>query len=188
MLEPTRSELASCDLLMLIGCVKKQTNGHPTSKKSLDTTLSEPRSQIKFREGNETRNEMTVRLFGREVRFAPHYCNLLLQTRLKTPTSITRNKQIIPSLRSSHFPGKMNGVDRRICGRGALIVFEGCDRSGKSTQCGMLVEHLRSTGRCVEHFRFPGKISFLFSFCCQVRSIQDETSINYQTASDCKRD
>ena len=111
---------------------------------------------------------------GREVRFAPYFCNLLLQTRLKTLTSITRNKQIIPSLRSSHFPGKMNGVDKRICGRGALIVFEGCDRSGKSTQCGMLVEHLRSTGRCVEHFRFPGKMWFLFSLlCCRVRSIQD---------------
>ncbi|CAB4025580.1 thymidylate kinase-like isoform X1, partial [Paramuricea clavata] len=41
--------------------------------------------------------------------------------------------------------------------RGAMIVFEGCDRCGKSTQCVKLVEYLRSMGRKVELFRFPDR-------------------------------
>lgn len=40
-------------------------------------------------------------------------------------------------------------------GRGKLIVFEGLDRSGKSTQCALLVERLREKGERVEHLRFP---------------------------------
>lgn len=39
--------------------------------------------------------------------------------------------------------------------RGKLIVFEGLDRSGKSTQCERLVTHLRHQGEKVEHMRFP---------------------------------
>jgi dTMP kinase len=41
--------------------------------------------------------------------------------------------------------------------RGKLIVFEGLDRSGKSTQCALLVERLRERGDCVEHLRFPNR-------------------------------
>ena len=41
--------------------------------------------------------------------------------------------------------------------RGKLIVFEGLDRSGKSTQCALLVEHLISQGDRVEHVRFPNR-------------------------------
>ncbi|KJE93668.1 deoxythymidylate kinase [Capsaspora owczarzaki ATCC 30864] len=41
--------------------------------------------------------------------------------------------------------------------RGALIVFEGCDRSGKSTQCLMLVERLKALGKRVQHLRFPDR-------------------------------
>lgn len=40
--------------------------------------------------------------------------------------------------------------------RGAMIVFEGCDRCGKSTQSLKLVEYLQSLGRRVQLFRFPG--------------------------------
>ena len=50
----------------------------------------------------------------------------------------------------------MNSVARR--GRGILVVFEGCDRSGKSTQCRMLVDYLKSIGRDVAHLRFPGNL------------------------------
>jgi len=39
--------------------------------------------------------------------------------------------------------------------RGALIVLEGCDKSGKSTQCRKLVQHLNDTGRSAELWRFP---------------------------------
>ena len=41
--------------------------------------------------------------------------------------------------------------------RGMLIVFEGLDRSGKSTQCERLVEYLRRNGETVEHMRFPNR-------------------------------
>ncbi|KAK4542249.1 hypothetical protein LTR36_006902 [Oleoguttula mirabilis] len=41
--------------------------------------------------------------------------------------------------------------------RGKLIVFEGLDRSGKSTQCERLVTHLRHQGQKVEHLRFPDR-------------------------------
>jgi dTMP kinase len=41
--------------------------------------------------------------------------------------------------------------------RGKLLVFEGLDRSGKSTQCALLVEHLLSQGDRVEHVRFPNR-------------------------------
>jgi dTMP kinase len=43
------------------------------------------------------------------------------------------------------------------CSRGALIVFEGVDRCGKSTQCAKLVEHLESLGLPVELWRFPDR-------------------------------
>lgn len=55
----------------------------------------------------------------------------------------------------------MNCITRR--GRGILVAFEGCDRSGKSTQCQMLVEYLKSIGRDVAHLRFPGNFYVLFA-------------------------
>jgi len=41
--------------------------------------------------------------------------------------------------------------------RGALIVLEGVDRAGKSTQCAKLVEYLQSIGRPAELWRFPDR-------------------------------
>ena len=41
--------------------------------------------------------------------------------------------------------------------RGAMIVFEGCDRVGKSTQCGKLVEALHAAGKKCKLLHFPGK-------------------------------
>ncbi|KAI5365215.1 Putative thymidylate kinase, P-loop containing nucleoside triphosphate hydrolase [Septoria linicola] len=41
--------------------------------------------------------------------------------------------------------------------RGHLIVFEGLDRSGKSTQCARLVDHLIAQGQKVEYMRFPNR-------------------------------
>lgn len=43
--------------------------------------------------------------------------------------------------------------------RGKMIVFEGLDRSGKSTQCALLVERLREKGERIEHLRFPNRNS-----------------------------
>ena len=39
--------------------------------------------------------------------------------------------------------------------RGSLIVFEGCDRSGKTTQVSKLVEKLNKEGKPAKIMRFP---------------------------------
>ncbi|GAA94100.1 uncharacterized protein L969DRAFT_86208 [Mixia osmundae IAM 14324] len=41
--------------------------------------------------------------------------------------------------------------------RGRFFVLEGLDRSGKSTQCARLVEHLQRQGRKAELLRFPDR-------------------------------
>ncbi|ELT97772.1 hypothetical protein CAPTEDRAFT_132783 [Capitella teleta] len=43
----------------------------------------------------------------------------------------------------------------RIARRGALIVLEGCDRSGKTTQCRKLVDALNTDGIPAQLWRFP---------------------------------
>ena len=46
--------------------------------------------------------------------------------------------------------------------RGAFIVLEGLDRSGKSTQCLRLVDNLNSAGMQTKGIRFPGEsVSYL---------------------------
>jgi dTMP kinase len=40
--------------------------------------------------------------------------------------------------------------------RGLLIVVEGCDRSGKSTQCERLVNTLVESGTEAQLVKFPG--------------------------------
>ncbi|XP_050089990.1 uncharacterized protein LOC126574082 [Anopheles aquasalis] len=41
--------------------------------------------------------------------------------------------------------------------RGAFIVFEGCDRAGKTTQCKQLVEQLTSAGYKAKFMNFPDR-------------------------------
>ncbi|XP_061895540.1 thymidylate kinase isoform X3 [Entelurus aequoreus] len=43
------------------------------------------------------------------------------------------------------------------CKRGALIVLEGVDKAGKSTQCKKLVEALQQSGHPAEVIRFPDR-------------------------------
>jgi dTMP kinase len=43
--------------------------------------------------------------------------------------------------------------------RGALIVFEGCDRSGKSSQCSLLLSYLNNMNYKTELMRFPDRTS-----------------------------
>ncbi|MBN3295569.1 thymidylate kinase [Amia ocellicauda] len=43
------------------------------------------------------------------------------------------------------------------CRRGALIVLEGVDRAGKTTQCKKLVQALQQSGRKAEMIRFPDR-------------------------------
>lgn len=41
--------------------------------------------------------------------------------------------------------------------RGALIVFEGCDRAGKTTQCKTLVKRLQAQNKNVKFMNFPNR-------------------------------
>jgi len=50
-------------------------------------------------------------------------------------------------------PARMSAAVKR----GALIVFEGCDRSGKTTQVQRLVERLNSQGKASRMMRFPDR-------------------------------
>lgn len=43
--------------------------------------------------------------------------------------------------------------------RGALIVFEGCDRAGKTTQCKKVVERLKNQNFSVKFVNFPNRSS-----------------------------
>ncbi|XP_071782356.1 thymidylate kinase [Centroberyx gerrardi] len=43
------------------------------------------------------------------------------------------------------------------CKRGALIVLEGVDKAGKTTQCSKLVQALQQSGRPAEMMRFPDR-------------------------------
>lgn len=48
--------------------------------------------------------------------------------------------------------------------RGALIVVEGLDRAGKSSQCEMLRDSLSQQGNSVKYIRFPGILSCIAIF------------------------
>lgn len=65
-------------------------------------------------------------------------------------------------------PGKLNDKQEAGCTfgpkmpasrRGALIVLEGLDRAGKSTQHDLLCSKLESEGHKVKRMRFPGPFS-----------------------------
>ena len=45
----------------------------------------------------------------------------------------------------------------RTAARGALLVFEGCDRVGKSTQCQKLVDALNTSGIKSQMMSFPSE-------------------------------
>jgi dTMP kinase len=48
-------------------------------------------------------------------------------------------------------------ISKKPTGRGAFIVLEGLDRSGKTTQSCLLVEELRKLDVPTEFIRFPGR-------------------------------
>lgn len=53
----------------------------------------------------------------------------------------------------------MSAVAASPPGRGAFIVLEGMDRSGKTTQVGLLEDRLAQAGRPVKKMRFPGMMN-----------------------------
>lgn len=50
--------------------------------------------------------------------------------------------------------------------RGALILFEGVDRCGKTTQAKKLVEALNAAGQATVFMRFPGVFCGIGCTCC----------------------
>ena len=73
-------------------------------------------------------------------------------------------------------------ISKKPTGRGAFIVLEGLDRSGKTTQSQKLVEGLLKHDVPTEFMRFPGKkseLTFAFSiFICRVDLLTDRNPEN----------
>ncbi|KAM7277687.1 hypothetical protein ACFE04_004821 [Oxalis oulophora] len=77
----------------------------------------------------------------------------------KSGPFLIRNAFVIPSHKSSFRPITMENTthDLRNDSRGALIVLEGLDRSGKSSQCSKLLSNLEGMGHSAELMRFPDR-------------------------------
>lgn len=82
-------------------------------------------------------------------------CQMILQISLRTNSALCTATRLIlnQGIRTMVATGSPSG-------RGALIVFEGCDRSGKTTQTEKLYESLKAMGRKVELWRYPGNTAF----------------------------
>uniref|UniRef100_A0A803N600 Thymidylate kinase-like domain-containing protein n=1 Tax=Chenopodium quinoa TaxID=63459 RepID=A0A803N600_CHEQI len=52
---------------------------------------------------------------------------------------------------------EVSALNPNLQSRGALVVLEGLDRSGKSSQCIQLLSHLQSIGCSAELWRFPDR-------------------------------
>ncbi|KAI4888992.1 hypothetical protein NFI96_019099 [Prochilodus magdalenae] len=65
------------------------------------------------------------------------------------------------------------------CRRGALIVLEGVDRAGKTTQCKRLVQTLQQSGHKAEMMRFPDRTTqigqLISSYLEKKSSLEDHT-------------
>ncbi|KAG7456599.1 hypothetical protein MATL_G00237560 [Megalops atlanticus] len=63
--------------------------------------------------------------------------------------------------------------------RGALIVLEGVDRAGKTTQCMKLVQALQQSGRPAEMIRFPDRTTkigqLISSYLEKKQNLEDHT-------------
>ncbi|GAA6067209.1 thymidylate kinase [Tachysurus ichikawai] len=65
------------------------------------------------------------------------------------------------------------------CRRGALIVLEGVDKAGKTTQCKKLVHALQQSGRPAEMMRFPDRTTqigqLISSYLEKKNNLEDHT-------------
>lgn len=108
---------------------------------------------------------MCIHLFWRSLALLTrrHFLRLccLIALEAHFPLSSTR-----PFL--SSFPQTtMSTPSQPPTSRGLFIVLEGLDRSGKSTQCELLIQRLQAQGRAVKGWKFPGELDLLpslFSF------------------------
>lgn len=58
-----------------------------------------------------------------------------------------------------------------IMARGALILIEGVDRAGKTTQTELLLDNLKKRGRSVELIKFPGRFLSSIMTCSEILTI-----------------
>ncbi|KAJ5647252.1 hypothetical protein N7490_003624 [Penicillium lividum] len=75
----------------------------------------------------------------------------------------------------------MTSQSEHVKRRGALIVVEGLDRAGKSSQCEMLRDYLSSQSKTVKYIRFPDRttpIGQLINSYLQGSTNQDDHSIH----------
>ncbi|CAJ1059769.1 thymidylate kinase [Xyrichtys novacula] len=65
------------------------------------------------------------------------------------------------------------------CKRGALIVLEGVDKAGKTTQCNKLVQALQQSGKPAEMIRFPDRTTtigqLISAYLEKKRDLEDHT-------------
>ncbi|XP_030647524.1 thymidylate kinase isoform X3 [Chanos chanos] len=68
--------------------------------------------------------------------------------------------------------------------RGALIVLEGVDRAGKTTQCKRLVQALRDSGKEAEMMRFPDRTTMIgqliSSYLEKKSNLEDHTGFSLE--------
>ncbi|XP_021755618.1 thymidylate kinase-like isoform X1 [Chenopodium quinoa] len=93
-----------------------------------------------------------------------------------------RNQDVKFQLNCSIFATKMendsskkievSALNPNLQSRGALVVLEGLDRSGKSSQCIQLLSHLQSIGYSAELWRFPDRNTAVGQMICAYLSNQ----------------
>eukprot|EP00897_Mesotaenium_endlicherianum_P010455 jgi/Mesen1/9438/ME000618S08815 len=99
-------------------------------------------------------------------------------------TGVRDSKSRSTTAASAYGPGAAyysalgTGVNVKRTGRGAFIVFEGLDRSGKTTQCQQLVAFLKEQGLNVDHWRFPDRNTevgkMISAYLTNVKELDDE--------------
>lgn len=89
-----------------------------------------------------------------------HSCNLVLDLHFEEVFNYLLKKYLL-SAAFQIFPPLIFQISDMAARRGALILFEGIDRCGKSTQTQLLHDHFQSTSRPVELMRFPSENSHM---------------------------
>lgn len=83
------------------------------------------------------------------------------------PSSVVAAAAVVESsssdspMATTSLPAEQQQEERRGVARGALIVLEGLDRSGKTTQVKLLEQRFVELGRKVKVVRFPGTSTLL---------------------------
>lgn len=102
----------------------------------------------------------------------PAFCKFSIPKRIITPILSACEESFGSRFVLSHWHSEkeqkapqrsMSKANESTVTRGAFVVLEGLDRSGKSTQVALLEKKLRAEGREVRVMRFPGRFPRAFS-------------------------